>query len=268
MIWALQFQPRRVAIMFCSNKEEVCRGQYSDKEIHDMQRRIEKSTPLPTTLAINKESREYTLENYTVLSRNGVDIASDKTTCLLTPDQFFVVNLKVDTVYLSYCCVQTTQWQIFNQRIKAFRSQISKPEDFVGAIQRLEITNLEVREFKDPQWEFVERCTVLESPPGFILFDRNFSLCRVLVFRGLKELHLRFYDDNHLTAPSQSTSTFLTKNQRDSQVAPEFETAFQKFLERHKQLFKSGQAPIVTAELGPPNPRPNPTGRTPQSSLS
>ena len=235
-----------------------------------MQRRIEKSTPLPTTLAINKESREYTLENYTVLSRNGVDIASDKITCLLNPDQFLVVNLKVDTVYLSYCCVQITQWQLFNQRIKAFRSQISKPEDFVGAIQRLEIANLDVCEF-DGHWEIsnLDRCKVLETPPGFLLFDRNFPLCKLLVFRGLKELHLRFYASmssyDHLRAPSQSTSMLITKNQRYLQLISGFETAFRKFLERHKQLFKSGQAPIVTAELGPPNPRPKPTDRTPQS---
>jgi hypothetical protein len=237
-----------------------------------MWRRIQKSNPLPTTLAINKESREYTLDDYTVLSRNGVDVAADKVTCLLTPDQFLVVNLKVDTLYLSYCCVQTTQWQLFNQRIKAFRSQISKPEDFVGAIQRLEIIDLEARGFGDARCESLERCTVLESPPGFLLFDRNFSLCKLLVFPGLKVLHLRFYASmsghDHLRAPSQSTSMLITRNQRYLQVISRFETAFRKFLERHKQLFKSGQAPIVTAELGPPNPRPNPTGRTPQSSLS
>jgi hypothetical protein len=229
-----------------------------------MWRRIQKSNPLPTTLAINKESREYTLDDYTVLSRNGVDVAADKVTCLLTPDQFLVVNLKVDTVYLSYCCVETTQWQLFNQRIKAFRSQISKPEDFVGAIQRLEIINLEVCEF-DGLWEIsnLDRCKVIESAPGFLLFDRNFPLCKLLVFRGLKELHLRFCSSmscgDHLRASSQSTSTFLTKNQRDLQVISWFEKAFRKFLERHKKLFKSGQAPIVTAELGPPNPRPSPT---------
>jgi hypothetical protein len=229
-----------------------------------MGRRIKKSNPLPTTLAINKESREYTLDNYTVLSRNGVDIAADKITCLLTPDKFLVVNLKVDTVCLSYCCVQTTQWQLFNQRIKAFRSQISKPEDFVGAIQRLEITNLEVYKFYGHcKISSLDRCKVLETLPGFLLFDRNFPLCKLLVFRGLKELYLRFYASmssyDHLRAPSQSTSMLITKNQRDLQVISGFETAFQKFLERHKQLFKSGQAPIVTAELGPPNPRPSPT---------
>ncbi|CZR56864.1 uncharacterized protein PAC_06753 [Phialocephala subalpina] len=189
--------------------------------------------PLPITLHINSESRQETLQNYTIIlwkiSENERQVS-----------QQLVFDPKRDNLYLRCCCAMGPMISDLDRKklsrwIKFLQN--AAPNAF-ERIERIEIRGYStVFDTADLMLKFPDTSLERFCRVGGPAVAKEVVLGGVLQFPGLKHIKINLWIDE------------VEIGQRSQQkVVGEYQKEITTFLEKHKDIFASEKAPDVVVE--------------------